>query len=114
DALAEAHRAFPAFQGSTVAEFTAWLRAIALRSAGRALREHLAAGKRDAGREKGLADAAGLADAGSSPSQTAARHEESARLAAALARLPEEMQQVLLGRHMDGLPHAALADKLGR
>ena len=35
-------------------------------------------------------------------------------MADALARLPEDMQEVLLGRHVDGLHHAAIAHKLGR
>jgi len=32
----------------------------------------------------------------------------------ALARLPKDMQQVLLGRLVDGLPHAVIAQRLGR
>jgi RNA polymerase sigma-70 factor (ECF subfamily) len=35
-------------------------------------------------------------------------------MAEALARLPDDMQQVLLGRHMDGLSYAELAGRLGR
>src|SRR5215471_46761 len=46
DALLEAHRAFGQFRGSTVAELTAWLRRIVLRTAGHSLRNHLDAAKR--------------------------------------------------------------------
>jgi RNA polymerase sigma-70 factor (ECF subfamily) len=115
DALVEAHRSFARFHGTTVAEFTAWLRAVVVRAAGHTLRAHLTAGKRDVGREEvGAALAEQLADSGSTPSEQAARHELAARMADALARLPEDMQQVLLGRHVDGLSHAALAQQMGR
>jgi RNA polymerase sigma-70 factor (ECF subfamily) len=115
DALLAVHRSFDGFHGGTVAEFTAWLRAVVLRAAGHTLRGHLAAGKRDAGREEtGDVLAGQLVAPGSSPSQQAVRHELAARIAEALARLPEDMQTVLLGRHMDGLSHAALAERLSR
>jgi RNA polymerase sigma-70 factor (ECF subfamily) len=35
-------------------------------------------------------------------------------MADALSRLPEDMQQVLLGRHVDGRSHAEIAAALGR
>ena len=114
DALLEAHRSFEKFRGSTVAELTGWLRRIVVRSAGHSLRNHLEAGKRAGAAEEPAGDLDGRADPGSTPSAQAARHEEAARMAEALARLPDDMQQVLLGRHMDGLSYAALAEQLGR
>jgi RNA polymerase sigma-70 factor (ECF subfamily) len=114
DALLEAHRQFAGFRGSTVAELTAWLRQIVIRTTGHTLRRHCGTGKRDPGRERPAEALEALADPGSSPSAQAVRHEQAARLAEALARLPEDMQQVLLGRHLDGLPYAALAQALGR
>jgi RNA polymerase sigma-70 factor (ECF subfamily) len=114
DALLEAHRGFAAFQGRTVGEFMAWLRTVVLRTAGRTLRNHLEAGKRDAGREEGPGGLAGAAAADSTPSQNLVRDEQAAGMAAALARLPDAIQQVLLGRHVDGLSHAELAVRLGR
>lgn len=114
DALLEAHRSFAGFRGATVAELAGWLRQVVIRTAGHALRRHLGTGKRDASREEpaGLADVA--ADSGSSPSARAIRHEQEERMAEALARLPDDMQQVLLGRHLDGLSYAVLAERLGR
>jgi DNA-directed RNA polymerase specialized sigma24 family protein len=44
----------------------------------------------------------------------AIRQEQAALLADSIARLPEEMQEVLLGRLLDGLSHAVLAERLGR
>jgi RNA polymerase sigma-70 factor, ECF subfamily len=114
DALLEAHRHFAGFRGRTVAELTAWLRQIVIRTTGHTLRSHCGTGKRDPGRERPAEALEALADPGSSPSAQAVRHEQAARLAEALARLPEDMQQVLLGRHLDGLPYAALAERLGR
>jgi RNA polymerase sigma-70 factor (ECF subfamily) len=114
DALLEAHRSFAGFRGSTVAELVVWLRRVALRAAARALRraggpQALPAGGPEA---DSLLDL--LPDDGSSPSAVVIRQEQAARLTAALARLPADMQQVLLARHLDGLPHAAIAQRLGR
>ena len=115
DAFLEVHRCFGQFRGAAIAELTAWLRQIVLRTAGRTLRGHVAADRRDAGRERAGGDAADLpAAAGSTPSAQAIRHEPAARMAAALARLPDDMQQVLLGRHADDLSYATLAERLGR
>jgi RNA polymerase sigma-70 factor (ECF subfamily) len=114
DALLGAHRDFARFRGTTVAELTAWLRCILVRTAGHSVR-HAAAAKRAAGREQPADDLAERAvDPGSSPSDRAVRHEQAVRMAQALARLPDDMQQVLLGRHMDGLSYAELAGRLGR
>jgi RNA polymerase sigma-70 factor (ECF subfamily) len=115
DALLAAHHSFDGFRGASVTEFTAWLRGVVLRAAAHTLRGHLVAGKRAASREAvGGALAEQVAADGSTPSQQAVQHELAARIAAALARLPEDMQTVLLGRHVDGLGHAALAERLGR
>jgi RNA polymerase sigma-70 factor (ECF subfamily) len=114
DAFLEAHRSFARFEGRSLAEFTSWLRAVVLRAAGHTLRSHLEAGKRNAGREEVLDHLSGWAAVESTPSQHAERHEQTARIAEAIGRLPEDMQQVLLGRHTDGLSYAALAERLGR
>jgi RNA polymerase sigma-70 factor (ECF subfamily) len=115
DALLEAHRSFDDFRGSGLAELTGWLRQIALRVAHRAVRAHAGTGKRDLGREQSAESMAEpVADADSSPSAQAIRHEQAARIAGIIAELPDDMQRVLLGRHVDGLPHAALAEQLGR
>jgi RNA polymerase sigma-70 factor, ECF subfamily len=115
DALVQAHRFFADFHGASVDEFLAWLRPVVLRAAGHTLRSHRGTGKRDVGREKAAEDlAALLIDSGTSPSAQAIKHEQTARLAAALEQLPEDMQQVLLGRHMDDLPYADLAERLGK
>ena len=115
DALLEAHRSFAGFRGTTVAELVMWLRQIVLRSAGRTLRSFAGTGKRDPAREQPAEDLDALAaDSGSSPSAEAVRHEQAARMAEALACLPEDMQQVLLARYVDDLPYAVIAQRMNR
>ena len=115
EAFLEAHRSFADFRGSCVAELMVWLRRIVVRTSYNTRRHFIQTGKRDLAREQGVDEIAELpADSGSSPSAVASRHEEAARMAEALAQLPEEMQQVLLARHVDDLPHATIADQLGR
>jgi len=110
DAWLEAHRSFAGFRGTTVGQFVAWLRKLALRSAGRTVRGLLDEPHPDQAPE-GVAEP--LANPGSSPSAQAVRNELATRVTEALARLPEGMQQVLLLRLVDGLPHAAIAERLG-
>lgn len=114
DALLAAHRAFTGFQGTTVPDLVAWLRQVVIRSAGHTRRGHLGTAKRALGREQGTADLQALADSSSSPSGKAIRHEEAARIAEAVTRLPEEMQQVLLARLVDDQSHAEIARQSGR
>ncbi len=113
DALLAANRAFGRFAGSTVAELATWLRVIAARTVQHTVRAHVDAVRRSVGAEADV-DLGGVPDAGTSPSQRAIRHEESARLAQAVEQLPDDMRQVLLGRHAEQLPYAVLAERLGR
>jgi RNA polymerase sigma-70 factor (ECF subfamily) len=115
DALLEAVRSFPQFRGTLVSELAAWLRQITLHVVAGAARTHLGAGKRDLSYERPLNGCEGaLADSGSSPSAQLLRHEQAARMAQAVSVLPDDMQAVLLGRHVDNLPYATLAEQIGR
>jgi RNA polymerase sigma-70 factor (ECF subfamily) len=115
DALLEAHRGFPGFRGRTVGELVMWLRRIVLRTGGRTLRSFAGTSKRDPKREQPAQDLEALpADAGSSPSAQAIRHEQAARMAEAVAQLPEDMQQVLMARHVEDLSYAAIAQRMDR
>jgi RNA polymerase sigma-70 factor (ECF subfamily) len=113
DTLLEAARDFVDFRGNAIAEFAGWLRRIAVRRVRRAFRDHLGAARRDAGRERSLDDAPEPA-VGETPSAELLRLEESALLAEALERLPEDMRQVLLARHFEDVPYAELARRTGR
>lgn len=103
---------FPAFQGHTQAELHGWLRRILL--------NHLANVRKAYGTEKRQVDReqpfdSGLADPHRiAPSSEAAAREESERLEAALARLPEEYQQVIRLRHQENLSFAEVGAAIGK
>jgi RNA polymerase sigma-70 factor (ECF subfamily) len=112
DTMVEAKRSFAGFRGETVAEFVAWLRRIALRTAG------LTTGKVVGSQQpisSGEANAVELLlDSGSTPSAHVAKLELAGHITDAIARLPRDMQQVLLARLVDSLPHAEIAVRLNR
>jgi RNA polymerase sigma-70 factor (ECF subfamily) len=103
--------------------FYGWLRLVIGQRLVDVHREHLGAGKRDAGREVPLHGgappasapclAAQLAGQLTSPSGAAARNEELARLQAALERLEPLDREVLALRHFEELSNAETAEVLG-
>jgi RNA polymerase sigma-70 factor (ECF subfamily) len=119
----EAHRHFERFRGHTEGEFVAWLRQILAGTFANLLRHYLGTRQRDVRRERDLAaeldqssrllDAALMAK-GSSPSQRAARREQAVLLADALERLPADCREVIVLRHLEGLPFAEVARRMGR
>jgi RNA polymerase sigma-70 factor (ECF subfamily) len=123
--LLEAHRDFAGFQGQQEGELLAWLRRILAHNLFNQAR-HFAARQRDAAREVSLEQVqAGvdrsslalgrcLAADGPTPSQAAVQRESAARLAEALARLPEDYQTVLLLRVFEELPAEEVAARMGR
>jgi RNA polymerase sigma-70 factor (ECF subfamily) len=115
DGLLEAHRSFSSFRGTTVEELAGWLRQIVIHTTCHNLRGHRETAKRDQAREQPLAGLSSiLAVSASTPSAQAIRHEQAAQVAEALSRLPDDMRQVLLGRHLENLPYDVLAERLGR
>src|SRR5262245_57796551 len=123
--LLEAHRDFATFRGSHEPELLAWLRRILSHNLYNEARR-LGAQQRDAAREVSLdhvkagvehssvALTRGLAASTASPSQLAARHEDSLRMADALTKLPEDYQTVLLLRIFEELPANEVAERMGR
>ena len=78
-------------------------------------RKHHAAARRDAGRTAGGDEAlAGLAGAGTSPSQAAVGGEELARMTAAFERLSPDHREVVFLSRVVGLSRAEVARELGR
>jgi RNA polymerase sigma-70 factor (ECF subfamily) len=123
ETLARAHEKAEQFRGTTEGERAAWLRQILTNQLAAAVRRHLEAGKRDVGRERSLHAAledssarleALLAADQTSPSQRAVQQEELARLAAALAALPEDQRRAIELHHLHGLPVEEVAQELGR
>jgi RNA polymerase sigma-70 factor (ECF subfamily) len=119
----KAHQHFAQLRGSTEAELLAWLRQILLTQLVNLVRHYHGCQGRDIRLERDLAaeleqssrdlDVALFAKQ-SSPSQQAARRERAVLLADALAELPEAYREVIVLRHLQGLPFAEVALRLSR
>jgi RNA polymerase sigma-70 factor (ECF subfamily) len=123
EACLGAYRDFPQFRGTTEKEFLAWLRQVLASLLANLVRHYQGTQRRDVRLERQLtveldqssqALDRGLIAAQSSPSQQAVRREQSAVLAAALARLPAEQRDLLVLRHLEGLTFPEVARRLGR
>jgi RNA polymerase sigma-70 factor (ECF subfamily) len=119
--LLEAFAEREPFRGGE-AERAAWLRQILAHNLADALRAFGQA-RRDVGRERPLRATVQessdqlenwLAAQQSSPSQRAERHEETIRLAEALATLPEDNREALVLHYFQGEPLAEVARQMGR
>lgn len=118
-----AHRQFPTFQGTAEAQFTRWLRTILAGTVANLVRRYVGTQARNLTLERELADGLDqstcaleqmLVDRHSSPSHQAIRGEQSLQVAAALSRLPEDYQTVLVLRHLEGLSFPQVAARMGR
>ena len=111
DVFLQAVRSAGKFQGNSLGEFVRWVRVLAIRSSQRTL-------ARKKGVELAVTDlrvANELADIEAlGPENIVLLQENSAQIAAALNRLPEEMREVLLFRLVDGMSHAQIAERMNR
>lgn len=118
--LLEAYRDFGRFQGTTAAEWLAWLRRILTHNALNVARHYHGTQQRDDRREiggLGIEDSVGPAlpaDRGESPSAAALRKEREVQLADAIAGLPADYQEVIVLRNLQHLPFADIAERMGR
>jgi RNA polymerase sigma-70 factor (ECF subfamily) len=119
----EAHRQFPNFRGGSEGELTAWLRRILAGQLALTLRRYLGTKGRDINLERQLgadldhstqAMDGGLIASQSTPSQHVARREQAVILADALGNLPEDYREVIVLRHLEALPFAQVAERMGR
>jgi RNA polymerase sigma-70 factor (ECF subfamily) len=122
----EAHRDFAQFRGQSTAEFVAWLRKIVVHNILRVVEQHLHAEKRDVRREVSLQEIGRrleqstihletlLAEEADSPSRCAVQHERELQLADALAHLPADYRDVIVLRHIEGLPFETVAARMER
>lgn len=120
--LLQAHAARDQHRGTTPAEMGGWLRRILTHTLANALRA-LGQGKRDVGKERSIEadlDAshgrldAWLAVDQTSPSGRLDEADRAERLAAAVAQLPEDQRQAVLGKHVHGLTVAEIAGQMGK
>jgi RNA polymerase sigma-70 factor (ECF subfamily) len=125
ETLLEAHRDFAQFVGTSLEEFTGWLRKILFNNLSSAIEAHVLAAKRDVRKQRSLDeknDASQsfgqlertLAADVSSPSSPARRGESLAQLSQAIKELPEAYRQVIELRHFEGLSFSEIALRLGR
>jgi len=123
EAFLGAYRDFPQFRGTTDKEFRGWLRQILASLLANLVRRYHGTRGRDIRLERQLALELeqssqaldrGLVAAQSSPSQQAIRREEAVLLAEALGRLPEELRELLILRHLEGLSFPEVARRMER
>jgi RNA polymerase sigma-70 factor (ECF subfamily) len=126
DTLLEAHRDFLHFVGKTPAEFSGWLRMILINNLRRAFECHLKTAKRDIRRELSLEDLDRKADQSASrmewllaaPNRSAGSealmHESLIRLSDAIANLSAEHREVIILRHVQGLPFKEIGERLNK
>ena len=122
----EAHRDFEQFRGQSTGEFVAWLRRIVVNNILRVVEQHVQAEKRDVRREVSLEEIGRrleqstvrletlLIEETESPSGCAVRREHEVLLADALAQLPADYRDVIVLRHIEGLPFDDVAERMGR
>jgi RNA polymerase sigma-70 factor (ECF subfamily) len=116
----DAQKLFPRFEGDNEEQLLAWLRQLLLYNVAGFTRR-FRAGKRDADREAvwGATDSSAAWE-GQLPAQTGTPSavvrgaEEAAHLEQALARLPDDYQQVLRCRYQEDLTFEQIGERMGR
>jgi RNA polymerase sigma-70 factor (ECF subfamily) len=123
EAFLAAQRTFAQFRGNSEGELVDWLRQILASKLVDLARRYLGTGRRNVRLEQQLADdlddssralGAALPAPPSSPSARAARREQAVLLADAIKSLPPDYGEVIILRHLEGLPLAAVAARMGR
>jgi RNA polymerase sigma-70 factor, ECF subfamily len=120
--LLEAQRDLPAFRGSTEEELVVWLKQILHHNVQQSIQRHWEAKKRSLQQECSLDqpwnDGIALRDCvaadQTSPSQRAMRGEAAVRLATAIGALPDDQQEAVRLRHLEGYSLKQLAEVMGR
>lgn len=126
ETMMEAHCDFPKFRGQSDAEFFAWLRKILVHNLAQAVEQHVLAAKRDVRREASPIHInasldrsttrleAMLADHHRSAESSASLQEQLIQLANALSLLSPDHRDVIVMRHLEGVPFSTIADRLQR
>jgi RNA polymerase sigma-70 factor, ECF subfamily len=121
EAILQAHLARDQFRGKSEPQRRLWLRTILESKVAGALRR-FSRRRRDVGRETSLerqsrkrpARRPDEEAAATTPSRTVALNEELTRLADALRTLPDDQRRAVEMHHLEGLPFANIAERMGR
>ncbi|MEZ6048664.1 MAG: sigma-70 family RNA polymerase sigma factor [Planctomycetaceae bacterium] len=123
EACLAAHGCIGDFEGSTLEEFTGWLRGILSNVVAMHLRNYLGTQKRDPRLEQRISNSltnvskflqSELAGDFTSPSGHFARNESFLRLAEALEDLPEDYRTVITLRNIEGLRFSEIATQMDK
>lgn len=119
----EAHRQIANFRGTSEGELVAWLRRILAGQLALTLRRYLGTKGRDVNLERELgaqldqssqAMDGGFVASTSTPSQHVSKREQAVLLADALDKLPPDYREVIILRHLEAMPFADVAARMGR
>lgn len=121
--MLDAMQGLDRFEGTTEAEWLAWLRQVLTHNLHDFIRRYRTA-KRAVGKEQQFAGALDdsqaptpenlLADSLATPSQVLMQHEHELALAAAIARLAPDHREVIELRNLQRLPFDEVAERMGR
>ena len=106
------HKRIREFDGDDAAQFVAWLRQVHEHNIQNVVRDQLHTQKRAADRDEQISDRDVQAARQSSPSLRAMRGEEAVRLSRALAHLPDDEQQALRLRYLEGRTLAEVCNEM--
>lgn len=121
--MLEAHRDFERFEGATEKEWVAWLKRILAHNVADFIRQYRGTAKRQQRREVRFRDPAATQSAfgvpepaapGDTPSQEFIKLDDEFRVAAALATLSPDYQEVIVLRNLERLPFNDVAERMGR
>jgi RNA polymerase sigma-70 factor (ECF subfamily) len=120
--LLEAHQSFAQFRGKSEAEKMAWLRRILARNIADELRKYRRH-KRNLRLEQSLQAALyestirlqkWVASEEGTPSEYAIANEQVVALASAIMQLPEDQRRAVELHHLQGMPSATIAERMGK
>jgi len=114
ETVIEAHRDFGKFEGTSEAEFFAWIRKILLHRATAARRRYRGTAKRNIAQERPLASPSRVIGPDQTPSAFAMAKENEIHLADTLEKLPMDYRQVIELRNLERLSFAEVGQRLGR
>ena len=116
----EAGRDFESFSGTDLKELQGWLRQILLNNLANSVRSYRRSEKRDVSREIAAESAASeplfarLKSRGETPSRLLMNEEMLGSVRAAVQRLPEQYQSVVILRNYERLPFEEIGARIGR